>query len=173
MKRFKLFISLAAAALLLAGCAALYRTPEEQAADEARVARLVDERLDAQKYRMNVHFMTPARGGSRPVDVTYGITVNGKNLISYLPYFGVAYNLPYGGGKGLNFESTIDEYYESAKRDRRIVDYTTHNDEDVFIYHMEVFPNGTAYLRVRSRNREQIDFQGEIDPDFDPDAPRE
>ena len=173
MKHVKLFICLAATAVLAAGCAALSRTPEEQAAEEARVARLVTERLDARKYQISVHFMNPNRGVSRPVDSTYGVTVNGSHLISYLPYFGVAYNLPYGGGKGLNFESEIDEYVENQRRDRRVIEFTPHTDEDVFLYRIEVYTNGNADIRVRSRNREQIEFHGELDPDFDPDQPQE
>ena len=59
MKRIKLFCILALATVSLAGCAALVRTPEEQAAEEARVAQLVEQRVGARKYRMDVHFMTP------------------------------------------------------------------------------------------------------------------
>lgn len=169
MKVSKLFFILALSAMPLAGCAALSRTPEEQAADEARIEQIVAQRLEARKYQVSVHFMRPARASARAVDTSYGITVNGTHLVSYLPYFGVAYNVPYGGGKGLNFESEIDEYVESARRDRRIIEFTTHNDEDIYLYHLEVFPNGNADLRVRSRNREQIDFQGNLEENFDPD----
>ena len=169
MKRIKLFCCLAAAALFAAGCGALFRTPEEMAQEEARIEQLVAQRLSARKYRVNFNFMNPSRGGSRAIDPTYGITVNDKHLISYLPYFGVAYDLPYGGGKGLNFESEIDEYSVRERRDRQVIEFTTKNDEDIFLYHLEVFPNGRADLRVRSRNREQIDYQGHLDEEFDPD----
>ena len=169
MKRIKLFCCLAAAVLLSAGCGALLRTPEEMAQEEARIEQLVAQRLGARKYRVNFNFMNPSRGGSRAIDPTYGITVNGTHLVSYLPYFGVAYDLPYGGGKGLNFESEIDEYSVRERRDRQVIEFTTKNDEDIFLYHLEVFPNGRADLRVRSRNREQIDYQGHLDADFDPD----
>lgn len=169
MKNCRHIIILALAAVLLAGCAVLGRTPEEQAAEEARIEQLVAQRLDARKYRVSVHFMNPNRGASRAVDPTYGITVNGTHLVSYLPYFGVAYDLPYGGGKGLNFESEIDEYVVGTRRGRQVIEFTTNNGEDIFLYHLEVFPNGNADLRVRSRNREQIGYQGHLEENFDPD----
>ena len=166
-------ISMLAAVLLLAGCGVLSRTPEEKAAEEARTMQLVRQRLAARKYRVDIGFMKPLRGGMQSVTSPYSLTVNGSHLISYLPYIGVAYNLPYGGGKGLNFESEISEYTERWLGDRHIIVFVTKNDEDVLVYHLEVFDNGSADLNVRSRNRESIDFRGELNPDFDPDAPEE
>ncbi len=171
MKRIKLFCSLALAVVLVAGCAALSRTPAEQAAEDARVERLVKQRLKARKYRIEVDFMQPMRGASRVLTSPYSVTVNEKHLVSYLPYMGVAYNVPYGGGKGLNFESEIEEYTEQKRGDRRIIEFVTDNDEDYLLYHIEVFDNGRADIHVQSRNREAIDFRGTLLPDFDPDEP--
>jgi len=171
MKAHSLMITLTAAILLVAGCGILQRTPEEQAAEEARVEKLVRQRLDARKYKVDIDFMQPLRGGSRPLTSPYSVTVNGTHLISYLPYMGVAYDVPYGGGKALNFESEIQEYVEKARNGKRTIEFVTDNGEDVLVYQMVVFDNGRTDLRVQSRKREAIDFRGSLNPDADPDNP--
>lgn len=158
--------SLLAAVLLAAGCGILRQSSEEKRAEEARVAALVQQQLDARRYVIDVRFVQPRRGGSRAVTSQYSVTVDGTHLKSHLPYFGVAYSVPYGGGKVLNFESEIDEYAEdTSRRDRRVIVFTTNNEEDYLVYRLTVFNNGNADLQVSSKNREYISFRGVLDPD--------
>ena len=158
--------SLVVAVVLAAGCGILSQSSEERRAEEARVAALVQERLDARQYVIAIEFVRPRRGGSQAVTSPYSITVDGAKLKSYLPYFGVVYNVPYGGGKGLNFDAEIDEYGENpARRNRREIVFTTDNGEDYLVYRLTVFNNGRADLTVSSRDRESIGFSGHLDPD--------
>lgn len=162
--RFSL-VALAFAALLTAGCAALRQTPEEQ----ERIAQLVDQRLNDRQYRIDVDYMTPRRGSGKAVTYSYSLTVDGTTVDSHLPYAGVAYSVPYGGGKVLTFKDDIDEYVDGGwQKDRRIISFVTDNDEDVIVYTLTVYTNGRAYLDVRCRNREDISFRGNLDPDSYP-----
>ena len=144
------------AALLLCGCASMKITPEER----ARIAEQVQENMDNKSFRIEVTQMIPGRGAARHVD-NYFVTIDGDNLISQLPYFGFAWTAPYGGGKGLNFESKIREYIDSfPKPDRRQVILTTDNGEDVLVYTIVVFTNGTTSITVRSRSKDSISYNG-------------
>ena len=168
----QLFIcALAAAALLLSGCGILgQESPEEQ----ARTAALVEQRLDARSFRVDIESMIPMRGPRRMLTSPYSVTIHEGTIDSNLPYFGEAYNVPYGGGKGLTFKDDIEQYIEDYSRsDRRTVNLTTDNDEDYILYHFEVFPNGKVSLRVSSHNRQAIDYTGTIDVDFDPAKPEQ
>ena len=156
---------LTASAIALCGCASLRMTPEEKAAIEARV----QENLDNRSFVIEVDQMHPMRGGVKHV-TNYFLKVDGDNLVSALPYFGQAWNLPYGGGKGMNFESTIREYFETMpKTDMREITLTTNNGEDTFLFVIDVFTNGKTSIRVRSRNREPIEYEGYMrtDPQSD------
>ena len=155
-KTFALII--AATALLLCGCASLRLTPEEKAAIEAKV----QENLDNRTFVIDVDQMNPRRGGTQHV-TNYSLGVDGNKLDSHLPYIGQAWNLPYGGGKGLTFESVISDYIESyPKPDRRQIALATNNGEDTFVFVIEVFTNGKATIDVRSRNREPISYLGTV-----------
>jgi hypothetical protein len=158
--------SLVVAVVLAAGCGILSQSSEEKRAEEARVAALVQKQLDARQYVIAIEFVRPRRGGSQPVNTPYSITVDGTKLKSYLPYFGVVYDVPYGGGKGLNFDSEIDEYGEDfSRRDRREIIFTTDNGEDYLVYRLTVFNNGRTDVTVTARNRESIGYSGHLDPD--------
>ena len=150
--------------VLAAGCGALRQSAVERRAEEARVAALVQQQLDARQYEIAIEHMYPARGGSRYVGgESYSLTVDGDKINSHLPYVGVAYSVPYGGGKVLNFEDEIDEYREEpAASDRRVFVFSTDNDEDIVVFQLTVFDNGRADLLVRCRNREQISYNGQL-----------
>ena len=86
------------------------------------------------------------------------------SLFSYLPYFGRAYNIPYGGGKGLNFSERISNYQESqAKNGLRMIDIDLQNEEDTYHYTIEVYDNGSSSITVMSRQRERISYSGEME----------
>ncbi|MCR4824169.1 MAG: DUF4251 domain-containing protein [Bacteroidales bacterium] len=160
---------LLSAAVLLCSACGIAGTSAERAAEAARVERLVQERLDARSFRVDIDRMLPMRGGGRALTSPYSVTVDGTKLISNLPYFGVAHNVPYGGGKVLTFESEIASYREEAgEQDSRKIVLSTDNGEDVLTYTLLVFTNGKVSLDVVSRNREPISFQGTLDADADP-----
>ena len=164
-----LTLLIATACLIATGCGTVNQTPAERKAEAARVKSQVKQRLDSRHYVIVIDNMIPLRGGSRPLTSPYSLTIDGDDIISYLPYFGVAYNVPYGGGKALNFEAGIKEYSEEAgRRDRRTITISTDNGEDFLVYTLTVFDNGKANLSVNARNREPINFQGYLDPDADP-----
>jgi hypothetical protein len=158
--------SLVVAVLLAAGCGILHQSSEEKRAEEARVATLVQQQLDARQFVVSIEFMQPRRGAMQAVTSPYSVTVDGSHLKSHLPYMGVAYNVPYGGGKVLTFESEIEEYGEDTSRhDRRIIVFSTDNEEDYLIYKLTVFNNGRADLDITAKNRESISYRGHVDPD--------
>lgn len=151
--------------VLAAGCGALRQSAAERKAEGSRVAALVQQKLDARKYTIKVDFLNPTRGASRNVGGEgYSLTVDGDKVNSHLPYAGVSTSVPYGGGKVLTFVDDIDEYKElQAKSDRRVFVFTTDNDEDVVTFEVTVFDNGQADISVRSQNREQISFRGQLE----------
>lgn len=143
----------------LSGCA----SSAERAAAAAEHAQKVLSALADRHYKINITHMHPLRGGSRTVS-SFSLEVKGDTLISYLPYFGRVYWVPYGGGKGLNFMETISSYEEWEKKNGlRHIEIGLKNEEDTYLYTIEVFSNGSATIDVMARQREQISYTGEMD----------
>ena len=150
------------AVLVCVACSSL--TPAEKAERAARQAALVEKALADRHYIINVQMIYPQRGPAKNVTSNYSLEVKGDTLISYLPYFGRAYNVPYGGGKGLNFTEIIGNYYESknAKGQTEIA-IEVKNEEDTYLYQLSIFDNGNATIDVRSKEREPITYSGEME----------
>ena len=156
--RKALVIVISAAAILLCGCSAMRLTPEEK----AKIEEQVQVNLDNRTFEIDVDQMNPRRGMSQHV-TGYSLKIDGDKIISHLPYFGAAWNLPYGGGKGLSFEAKISDYIEVfPKPDRRVITLATNNGEDFLVYTLEVFNNGKTNIELRTRNREPISYYGEM-----------
>ena len=112
--------------------------------------------------------MYPLRGQARMVSFGYSVEVRNDSLFSYLPYFGRAYSVPYGGGKGLNFSAPIKSYQErEIKQGVRRIEIGVANEEDTYLYSIEVFDSGNASVDVQSRLRDHISYTGEMDFDKD------
>lgn len=155
---FIIALTALATSMMLTACA----TQKDQSGKREAQAMKVSAALDARQYRIDIDRMIPMSGPSKTV-FDYFVELRNDSLISYLPYFGRAYNIPYGGGDGLNFSAPIGSYNESFKRngDRHIV-IQLKNKEDSFIYTFDIYDNGRASLDVQSRQREAISYSGEM-----------
>lgn len=152
-------------AMLLVSCGTP-RTAEEKVVLRQRTAQQVEQALNDRHYTITVDYMQPAVGPSRRLDFGYSLTVKGDTLHSYLPYFGRAYNIPYGGGKGLNFVAQIVGYTErEVKRGLKEIVIDTDNKEDQLQYVLSVFDNGSASIMVYARQRDRIGFTGNMELD--------
>ena len=150
---------LVVALMALEGCA----TAEERAARAAEQAARVKVALTEKRYKIMVERMYPMRGGSKNVSSNYSVEVRNDSLFSYLPYFGRAYQVPYGGGKGLNFTERIGSYRESqGKHGQRHIEIDVRNDEDTYLYTIDVYDNGNSDIEVQPRQRERISYSGEM-----------
>lgn len=155
----KLTIILSVLLIAAAGCASLRMTPEEK----ARMVQTVQDSLENRSFRIDVDRMLPLRGPSRILNGGWFLRVKDRRLISYLPYFGIAYNLPYGGGDGLNFEEKILDWREGRIRaDMHEIMLEVSHEQDRLLYIIHVFDNGKSDIEIRSRNRETIRFMGEM-----------
>ena len=161
MKR-KSFVSIQVLLLVLVtlgSCA----SSEERAAQKAEFARKVTAALDKRSYKISINRILPMRGASKSVSYGYSVEVRNDSLFSYLPYFGRAYQVPYGGGKGLTFDAPINHYQESKMNNgSRQIDIVIKNEEDEYSYHLSVFENGSSSIDVQSRQRDPISYSGEV-----------
>ena len=136
---------------------------EERAARAAEQAARVKVALTEKRYKIMVERMYSMRGGSKNVSSNYSVEVRNDSLFSYLPYFGRAFQVPYGGGKGLNFTERIGSYRESqGKHGQRHIEIDVRNDEDTYLYTIDVYDNGNSDIEVQPRQRERISYSGEM-----------
>ncbi len=154
--------------LILVGCATTMENGVKMTKAEKKAQQIatVREVLDDRYYSVEIDMMHPQRYPSKQVSFGYSLTIHGDSIYSYLPFLGRAYRVPYGGGKALHFEALIDDYREGYDKDGlRRIEILTHNEEDRYLYIVEVFETGSASVYVSCENREHIHYTGEIDMD--------
>ena len=150
--------------VVLSGCATSEASRAAKAEQLALTKAKIEEGLALRKYTIDIESAQPqAPMGVINLSSPYSVTVDGDTLKSDLPFFGRAYNIPYGGGKGLRFEAPITNYYvDSTHRNRHIIYIDAVDTEDTYLYIITLFDGGTASVSVTPRQRSHINFSGKF-----------
>ncbi len=99
------------------------------------------------------------------LDPGYGFNLK-KDLFSvYLPYFGRAFSATPGDANngGIKLESkefTIKQ--SSTKKGNTLLVITPRDQTENYVFNLEIFKNGSAFLSINSNNRQPISFDGNI-----------
>ena len=160
MKRFIILIlAVASLSLALEGCSAQYK-----AQTQAQNMELVNQAEQSGEFYLYIDTMFPKRGPSQKLTSSYSVKVKDGVLHSYLPYFGQAWNVPYGGGKGLVFDAPIEQLQQGITRkgDGVVFQVLTKNEEDTYLYDITIYSTGYCSVTVQSRNRDTIRYSGHI-----------
>lgn len=106
-----------------------------------------------------------AAGRLLRLDPGYGFNLR-KNLFSvYLPYFGRAYssNPGYASNGGIKFESKDFTLKQSVTKKGNTLFIITPNDQNAnYVFNLEMYKNGSAFLSINSNDRQPISFDGNI-----------
>lgn len=160
MKVTRLFLL---ACVVGVGNISLVNAQDKQGKKE-QTEQAVRQKVDSNHYKINVNRAYPMKGGSKMLTSSYSLEVKNDSVYSYLPYFGVAYNIPYGGGKGLNFNAPLSDYeLEYNKKGAAKIKFKSRNDEDTYTYNVTIYPDGGTNIQVTPVNRQSISFSGDMD----------
>lgn len=122
--------------------------------------------LSSKNYVFMAQSASPIGGRFRQLTSEYDLRVLGDSIVSYLPYFGRAYTAPIDPTKGgLQFTSTDFDYQQTARNKGGWVIMIKPKDvQEVRQLTLTVTQSGSASLQVISTNRQQISFNGYIQP---------
>lgn len=149
--------------VLLTGGQSLYSQTKKEKKEQKE--KEIKEMIDERRFTINVDRALPMRGRTVNLTSPYSLEMRGDSAISYLPYFGRAYSLPYGGGDGLRFEESITDYQSTFnKKGTARIKFVARTKEDTFRFDVQVFSNGSSIINVTPTNRQQITYQGELAP---------
>lgn len=159
MKKLLLGAALIAIAFLTTGCSTQSNVTTNATSMQ------ITQMLANGEYSIDFYRMDPLGGSSKTLTTPYNIQVSGGKVQSYLPYFGRAYSLPYGGGEGLSFTSDVTDYnVKPGKKKSQIVTFSARTTEDRYDFNIQVFENGRSYMTVTPNNKQSISFDGELMP---------
>ena len=147
--------------LMLMGCMAQQNRVERWEKVRNEVAEAVSKR----QLRIDVRSMNTLRYGSRMVTSDFFLELRGDTLCSYLPYMGQMHIAPITSPPiGLNFEVPVIRVGETRKKKSIQLDVDARTQEDFYHYVIDVSDTGEAQIRVQSRNRDYISYDGIVSP---------
>jgi len=107
----------------------------------------------------------PLGGGS--IDLTTNtnyVKFHQNRIESYMPFFGIAYNVDYGADGGIKFAGKPKEFkmVANSKGKGYEISATVTGKMDIYQLSLFVTPEGSATLLIISNNRNSISYSGEI-----------
>jgi hypothetical protein len=113
----------------------------------------------------------PMGGGMIHLTTEYTLVIEGDQVISYLPYYGIAYSAEYGGGEGgIKFSETAASSFWKETRKGYEIRMEVKTRKDNYWIYLTFSPLGYAGLDVTCQNRQPIHFSGIVQPV--PDKPK-
>lgn len=94
----------------------------------------------------------------------YTVKFHPDTIESYLPFYGRAYSIDYGGDGGIKFKGKPEEFKVDTQKGGKGYDINTtiKSPKDYFKLHLSVSTDGSAILSVDSNQRSSISYYGNI-----------
>lgn len=165
MKAKKYYIAFVLILLLLPGYA------QESSGKVQRLKKRVEQEQQIEGLINSKTFVFVASRaipqGVGSVDLTSNsnyIEFNPEKIKSYMPFFGRAYSIDYGGDGGIKFDEKPDVYkIATLKKGKGYeINASVSTTRDVYKLTLFVSPEGAATLTVTSNQRSTISYHGEI-----------
>lgn len=154
------FVFLLGIVLFLGGQSLFAQSKEEKREQKEQVVKAA---IESGRFIIDVNRALPMKGRSVNLTSPYSLELRGDSVVSYLPYFGQAYSVPYGGGNGLRFDAPVSEYKLSYKKKGVAeIKFRTRTDEDNYTFNISIYPTGSATIHVTPVNKQSITFYGEV-----------
>ena len=129
-------------------------------------AKKIKELVESQQFRFVARTALPRTGSAINLTCHYDLEVDSMNVISWLPFYGRAYQVEYGGDGGIKFEETaksIKVELDKKKKNYK-VSIELNTTKDSYQINMSISLSGYANLDVTSVHRQGISFYGIIEP---------
>ncbi len=144
---------------------------EKKSRKELREERQEQKRQEIKQLLTDTTFVfaathaMPMGGGSIYLNYSYDIQVESDTVISYLPFYGVAYNVDYGARKSaFDFTQPLENYKMEQEDDGYLITFEVKNRMDNLNFSLHVSELGYTTLNLISVNRQAISYYGRIEP---------
>lgn len=126
-------------------------------------AQQVKECIEAVNFKIEPNSALTLNGWNIQLTPYYSLEVRNDSVFSYLPYYGRGYNIPYGGGEGLDFDAKIEDYQQkTGKKGNYEIKFSARTREDFYTFYIDVYNNGSSSIHVNMQRRQSIDFLGNL-----------
>ena len=134
---------------------------EKKAKQQLEMARLIE----SGKFRFVARSASSELGYFSSLTQNYDLVFDSLQIRAFLPYYGRAYHVPYGGSGGIKFdlqaEKIIKEWNERKKM--FYINAQLADSQDSYSIYLTAGLNGFADLKINFINRSWISYNGTIE----------
>lgn len=121
----------------------------------------IEALIDSKNFVFEAQKANPQGGRFVILDYnTYFVKFNLEKTTCDLPFFGRAFNVPYGGDGGMKFEGIPENIKVEKKKKSYSVRASVKGKDDNYDMVFSIFFNGSTTLSINSTNRASISYDG-------------
>lgn len=134
---------------------------EKKARQQLEMAQLID----GGRFRFVARSANSELGIFNNLSSGYELVFDSLKVKAYLPFYGRAYSVPYGGSGGVNFDLTAEKIEKNWNERKKIFTISTnlYDSQDSYSIYLTTGLNGYADLKINFRNRRWISYNGIIE----------
>jgi hypothetical protein len=134
---------------------------EKKAKQQFEMAKLID----SGKFRFVARSANSELGYFNQITSNYDLIFDSLQIKAFLPYFGRAYNVPYGGNGGVKFDLQAGKINKEWNERKKMFYIHTQlaDSHDSYSIYLTAGLSGFADLKINFSNRSWISFNGVIE----------
>lgn len=104
-------------------------------------------------------------GNFNNLGTNYDLIFDSLKLKAFLPYYGRAYSVPYGGSGGVKFNLIAEKIEKVWNEKKKLFTINTEvaDSQDSYLIYLTAGVGGYADLQISFRNRQMISYYGTIE----------
>jgi len=121
--------------------------------------------IELGRYRFIARSANSDLGSFNNLSSSYDLVIDSLHVKAFLPYYGRAYSVPYGGTGGVKFDLIAKQIKTSWNERRKLYTITTEliDNQDSYSIQLTTGLDGYADLKIDFRNRKWISYHGTIE----------
>ncbi len=123
------------------------------------------EVIESGHFRFVASSAKSSLGYFNNLGANYDLVFDSLKIKAFLPYYGRAYNVPYGGSGGVKFDLRAEKIEKVWNKKKKL--FTIHTEvadsEDSYSIYLTAGASGYADLQLNFRNRQMISYYGMIE----------
>jgi len=134
---------------------------EKKAKQQLAMAQLID----SGKFRFVARSANSELGYFNSLTSNYDLVFDSLQIKAFLPYYGRAYHVPYGGNGGIKFDLQAEKINKEWNERKKLFYINTQlaDSQDSYSIFLTAGLNGFADLKISFINRSWISYNGTIE----------
>ena len=139
--------------------------PNDRKAKKFQKEKEMIQLIDSGQFRFVALSARSSLGNFNNLGSNYDLVFDSLNVKAYLPYYGRAYSVNFGGDGGVKFDLKANKIEKKWNKRKKMFTISTEvsNSQDSYSIYLTASPSGYGDLKINFRNRQMISYYGRLE----------